>query len=238
MIIGFAIFPASAEFKPEQRRIVITWENVNFRKEPKGQVITCLERGDILTWMGETHIKDELWYKVDSAIHGEGYVNAKYAAPVVSGMSSDLKSTDQSPLDEQLLDFFAEYYLLQIDYGFLVPDYGNQCLCYCWDNPVDMENAIIKLAMILNSHNMIPPYERIDILGQESIEKKQKLVIAETVLQRHYGTSNLWEIFERPSFGGIDIQTEDWHSPLIPSSEDRLKLETVKNEIKESKGLF
>ena len=85
---------------------------------------------------------------------------------------------------------------------------------------------------------MIPPYERIDILGQESIEKKQKLVIAETVLQRHYGTSNLWEIFERPSFGGIDIQTEDWHSPLIPSSEDRLKLETVKNEIKESKGLF
>ena len=57
------------------------------------------------------------------------------------------------------------------------------------------------------------------------------------MVKGHYGTDKLWEIFARSTIGGCDIQYEDWHSPLLPYSEDKIKLEKVREAIRREYGM-
>lgn len=219
------------------RNLLVIWDSVNFRMEPEGKVVDRLEYGEVLLWIDEFHTEEELWYHTISKQHGEGYVMAKYLAPIINSESISQLAND-SPLNDNLLDFYTKYYLLQIKYGFLIPDKANTNLIYSWDDSIDFDNALVELAKLLDEHCLIPLTEESYLLYKETETLYQRIDVAKRIIKEHYGTDILWDIFARSTIGGSDIQYEDWHSPIIPDSEDKVKLEMVRNAIKREYGVM
>ena len=213
------------------RQLLVIWDNVNYRAKPLGKVIDRLDYGETLLWIDELRSEDELWYHTVSERYGEGYIMAKYATPIIDSESIN-QVNNESPLDDNLLDFYKKCYLLQIKYGFLIPDESNAYFIYSWNESLDFDNALVDLAILLDEHSLIPMTEESCLLYTATDPSYQSVEAAKKIVRGHYGTDTLWRIFARPTVGGSDIQYEDWHSPIIPYSEDKMKLEMVREAIR------
>ena len=67
--------------------VEIIGPDVNFRKEPKGKVITRFGGGEVLPALDEIWSHDQLWYQVHSDRYGDGYVSGEWARPVWNGIT-------------------------------------------------------------------------------------------------------------------------------------------------------
>lgn len=211
-------------YASDNNTIEIVWERVNIRIEPNGEVIGQFDGGEVVTWLGETRNKGDLWYHVYSPTHGKGYVKAVYAMPKgISDGKVQFKSTDGA-LTEQLLAYYEELQRFQFEHGYRIWLESND-FSTCNSNKVGNEvEEQIGIVLMMYKYGIIVQDTNLDILCDPSVSLAEKHSIAYNILMVHYGTDDLWYIFTAASPVGINIRPEDWHSPEVATSNDKIKL--------------
>ena len=206
-------------------QLQIVQNGVNFREAPGGKVLGRLQGGTVLDCLDEMQYKGELWYHARSAEYGEGYVVCTFAKPIWNNMDWwPLPETEDVVSDNMVL--FA-YWMgsYQLDHGLSVIETvgserrlsiapmtvrGNESLI-----PADMK---ILLASKLFEYGFICRNSAYDRLTDSSLSFEEKNDIAVSVLQKHYGTDDIWKIISGGSIV-LFIHVNDLHArPEGPTS--------------------
>lgn len=214
----------SADEAVLSNQLQVLHSNVNFRESPGGNVLGHLQGGELLECIEEGQYKGELWYHARSELYGDGYVIGTYAKPVwnnqlywpLSEPEDIISVTDNMVL---FASWMGNY---QMDHGLSVIDAdgmlsiapmtvrGNMSLI-----PDDMK---IQLANKLFEYGFICGNADYDHLRDDSLSSKQKNSIASSVLWKHYGTDNIWDIITKQSLF-LFIHANDLHSSGMQLSE-------------------
>ena len=190
-------------------QVEILANQVNFRNKPKGgditdsQVITRFDKGTTLTLLAEKRCGMKLWYYVSSPKHGEGYVDSNFAQIMHDGQ----KRTGSSALTDNLLAYCTELRRWQIENGFLALDASGQ-YAYTRDEALNTEQYIEELVALMHKHSITAT------VGGE----------AAFILANHYGTADLWEIFDPTTEIIPGLHVDDWHSPDFPTEAEQQQL--------------
>ncbi len=200
----------------EGTRIEILVNRVNFRNKPKGgditdsQVITRFDKGDTLTLLGEKRCGMNLWYYVSTAKHGKGYVDATFAQIMHNGQ----KHSGSSALTDNLLAYLTELRHWQIENGFLVKD-SNGEFTYTRDENLNIDPYRDELVALMHKYSITAT------VGGT----------APFILANHYGTDDLWEIFNPVIEIIPGLHVDDWHSLDFPTEEEQRKLANALAEV-------
>ena len=187
--------------------IEVIGPNVNFRDAPHGKVIARLSGGEVLSAADEAWANDTLWYQVHSDQYGDGFVSGEWARPVYNGI------TIYDPENPDKLQYVTEnvesFYLAL--FRFL---YANG---YCYWDPAEGgctfrvskgkgDESIVRpmhkvdLAIMLLTNGLLVETQETDVLQSEAASDEEKLTAANSILRKHYGTEDMWQILV---FGGI-----------------------------------
>ncbi len=189
----------------EDAQVEILDNQVNFRTEPGGKVITRLNKDDTLKLLGEKRHGLHLWYCVSSSEHGTGYVDAHFAQIIHNGQRRE----DSSPLTDNLLAYCAALRQWQIENGFLTKNENGEFV-FVIDKLLDTEEAKEEVVTMMMEYGITAT------VGGT----------APFILFNHYGTTSLWDIFTTEQLmPGLNVT--DWHSCENPSSADRQRLYTT-----------
>ena len=205
-------------------QLQILHSNVNFRESPGGNVLGRLQKGDLLECMDEAQYKGELWYHARSDLYGDGYVIGTYAKPVWNNQPDRPlpEPEDMIPVSDNMVLFASWMGHYQMDHGLSTIDAdgmldiapmtvrGNMSLI-----PDDMK---IQLADKLFEFGLICGNPDYDHLRDDSLSFERKNEIASSVLWKHYGTDNVWEIMAKQSLFPF-IHVNDLHSGGMQLSE-------------------
>ena len=82
----------------------------------------------------------------------------------------------------------------------------------------------IDIVLLMYCYGIIVQDSNKSLLSDPSVSLREKHQIACSILRTHYGTDDLWYIFTAASSVGMSIRPEDWHSPAVATSEDKMKL--------------
>ena len=192
---------------------------VNFREAPGGKVLGRLQGGTILECLDETQYRGELWYHARSDEYGEGYVAGTFAKPVWNNMNwwQTREETGDVVSDNMLL--FA-YWMgsYQLDHGLsVVETFGTERQLSIapksvrGDLSVIPEDMKILLAEKLYEYGFICRNASYDRLADPETADEEKNSIAVSVLQKHYGTDDIWNIITRQSVVPF-IHVSDLHA--------------------------
>lgn len=185
-----------------EAQVEILDNRVNFRTEPKGEVITRLDKGDTLTLLGEKRHGMHLWYCVSSPDHGTGYVDAHFAQIIHNGQ----RRGDSGALTDNLLAYCTELRRWQIENGFLTKNENGEFV-FVINKLLDTEKAKEEVVALMLKHGITAT-----VSGT-----------APFILFTHYGTTSLWDIFTTEQLmPGLNVT--DWHSCENPFSTDRQRL--------------
>lgn len=187
----------------EGAKVEILANQVNLRETPDGDFIARLDKGDVLTLLGEGRKGLNLSYCVYSPKYGEGYVRATYAQIIHNGV---LRS-DGSAMTDNLLAYCQDLRRWQIENGFLAKDESGKFV-FTKDKTLDTDaNKEAVLALMQK-------YSITATVGGT----------APFILTNHYGTPDLWKIFGTTEDIIPGLHVEDWHSPDFPSTEEQERL--------------
>ena len=227
VMIGTAAVPACAESaSPSERRdsledilsyyegkemvlsdqLQVIQDNVNFRKAPGGDVLGRLQGGTILECLDETQYKGELWYHARSAEYGEGYVVCSFAKPVWDDLDDEALPDSGDVISDNMLLFACWMGTYQLDHGLsVIETVGKERqlniapLTVRGDASVIPEDMKIQLVLKLFEYGFICRNSSYDQLRDESLPAEEKDRIASSILNRHYGTDDIWEIIQGQS---------------------------------------
>ena len=199
-------------------KLQIVQNEVNFRESPGGKVLGRLQGGTVLDCLDETQYREELWYHARSAEYGEGYVMCTFARPVWNNMNWWPLSEAADIVSDNMLLFAYWMGAYQLDHGLSVIETvgsdqqldiapltvrGNEALI-----PEDMK---VLLVSRLYEYGFICRNASYDQLTDPSLSIEEKNDIAVSVLQKHYGTDNVWKIIEKQSVI-LFIHVNDLHA--------------------------
>ena len=182
-------------------RLQIIQNNVNFRKTPGGEVLGRLQGGTVLDCLDERQHKGELWYHARSAEYGEGYVICSFAKPVWDDLDYWPSFDSGNIISDNMLLFAYWMGTYQLDHGLsVIETVGNDQqlniapLTVRGDMSVIPEDMKIRLVLKLFEYGFICRNSSYDQLRDESLSFAEKDNIASSVLNRHYGTDDIWKI--------------------------------------------
>ena len=222
-------------------QLQIVQEGVNFREAPGGKVLGRLRGGTVLDCLDEIQYKGELWYHARSAEYGEGYVICTFAKPVWNNMNWQPASETEDVVSDNMVLFAYWMGSYQLDRGLSVIETvgwerqlsiapmnvrGNDALI-----PADMK---ILLATKLFEYGFICRNAAYDRLMDPSLSFEDKNDIAVSVLQKHYGTDDIWKIISNGSIA-LFIHPNDLHTrPEGPLSDrDQMLLHALMKKMVE-----
>ena len=189
--------------------------------------------------LDETQYKGELWYHARSAEYGEGYVICTFAKPVWNNMDWRSSSETADVISDNMVLFAYWMGTYQLDHSLSIIKTagserqlsiapmavrGNESLI-----PADMK---ILLVSKLYEYGFICKDSAYDQLMDSLLPFEAKNVIASSVLQKHYGTDDIWKIISKGSII-LFIHPNDLHArPEGPTSgRDQMLEHAVMNRI-------
>ena len=182
-------------------RLQIIQNNVNFRRAPGGDVLGRLQGGTILECLDETQYKGELWYYARSAEYGEGYVICSFAKPIWDNLNYWPSFDSGNIISDNMLLFAYWMGTYQLDHGLsIIETVGNDQqlniapLTVRGDMSIIPDDMKIQLVLKLFEYGFICKNSTYDQLKDESLPFAEKDSIASSVLNKHYGTDDIWEI--------------------------------------------
>jgi len=182
-------------------QLQIIQDNVNFRKTPGGDVLGRLQGGTILECLDEKQYKGELWYYARSAEYGEGYVICTFAKPVWDNLNYWPSFDSGNIISDNMLLFAYWMGTYQLDHGLsIVESVGNDRqlniapLTVRGDMSIIPEDMKIQLVLKLFEYGFISKNSSYDQLRDKSFSFTEKDNIASSVLNKHYGTDDIWKI--------------------------------------------
>ena len=193
----------------EGTKVEILANKVNFRNKPNGgditdsRIIARLDQGDVLTLLAEKLNGSTLWYYVSSPKHGEGYVNANFAQTIHNGQTRGASS----PLTDNLLAYLIELRRWQHDSGFLTLDSSGRFV-YTRNEALNTDAYREALVALMQKHSITAT-----VGGNASF-----------ILANHYGTADLWDIFDPALEIVPGLRDEDWHANRQPTTEEQQRL--------------
>ena len=220
-------------------QLQIVRNDVNFRETPGGKVLGRLQGSTVLECLDETQYQGELWYHVRSAEYGEGYVICTFAKPVWNNMSWwPLPETEDVVSDNMVL--FA-YWMgsYQLDNGLsIIETFGSERqlsiapMTVRGDESLIPADMKIMLVSTLYEYGFICRNSAYDQLTDPLLPVEEKNEIAASVLQKHYGTDDIWKIISEGSIV-LFIHQNDLHArPEGPvSGKDQMLERAVLNRM-------
>ena len=182
-------------------QLQIIQDTVNFRKTPGGDVLGRLQGGTILECLDETQYKGELWYYARSAEYGEGYVICSFAKPIWDNLNYWPSFDSGNIISDNMLLFAYWMGTYQLDHGLsIIETVGNDQqlniapLTVRGDMSIIPDDMKIQLVLKLFEYGFICKNSTYDQLKDESLPFAEKDSIASSVLNKHYGTDDIWEI--------------------------------------------
>ena len=197
-------------------------------------MITRIQGGEVLECLGETWYKENMWYHAYSEQYGDGYIQGTLAKPVWNNeyywqrMSPDDEISVQDFITVNMLKHFQETLQFQLYCGFIRIGENEEDGLFAYnvtasgnvrhyDTSIATPEMKIELTLMLYKNEMIcldSQYDQLKSPEKLSAEKNQ---IVASILQNHYGTDDLWQIFLLYAGG---FHPSDWHSLATPSSKD------------------
>ncbi len=187
----------------EGAKVELLANQVNLRETPSGDFIARLDKGDVLTLLGEGRKGMSLSYCVYSPEYGEGYVRSTYAQIIHDGKLRG----NGSALTDNTLAYCQELRRWQIENGFLTKDESGAFI-FTKDKSLNTDEHREALVALMHKHSITAT------VGGT----------APFVLANHYGTADLWEIFGTTEDIIPGLRVEDWHSPDFPTDAEIRKL--------------
>ena len=182
-------------------QLQIIANNVNFRKTPGGDVLGRLQGGTVLECLEETQYKGKLWYHARSAAYGEGYVLCSFAKPVWDHLDYWPSFDSGNVLSDNMLLFACWMGTYQLDHGLsIIETVGKDRqlniapFTVRGDASLLPDDMRIQLALKLFEYGFICRNASYDLLKDASRTFEEKDRTASDVLNRHYGTDDLWKI--------------------------------------------
>ena len=198
-------------------QLLVVQNEVNFRTAPGGKVLGRLQEGDLLDCLDEIQYKGDLWYFARSAEYGEGYVICTFAKPVWNNQIRPLSDPRHVVTDNMLL---YAYWMgtYQIDHGLsVIETIGSDRqlniapLSVRGNASVLPEDMKIQLVLKLFEYGLICRNAAFDQLLNDSATFSEKNDLAVSVLRKHYGTDDIWEILSGQSIVPF-IHKNDLHT--------------------------
>ena len=193
-------------------------DNVNFRESPGGKVLGQLQGGDFLECLDEVQHKGDLWYFARSEEYGDGYVTAMYAKPVWDDQGWWLLNDGEDLVTDNMLLFAYWMGTYQLDHGLSAVEAfgsGKQLTIapatVRGDESVIPEDMRIQLVLKLYEYGFVCMNSAYDRLRDESLTFEEKNDIAASVLRKHYGTDDIWQIITGQSIV-LFIHRNDLHA--------------------------
>ncbi len=182
-------------------RLQIIQNNVNFRKAPGGDVLGRLQGGTILECLDEIQYKSNLWYYARSAEYGEGYVICSFAKPLWDDLNYWPSFDSGNVISDNMLLFAYWMGTYQLDHGIsMIETVGNDRqlniapFTVRGNMSVIPEDMKIQLVLKLFEYGFICRNSLYDQLRDGSLPVDEKDKIASSVLNKHYGTDDIWKI--------------------------------------------
>ena len=182
-------------------QLQIIQDNVNFRKTPGGEVLGRLQGGTVLDCLDETQHKGDLWYHARSAEYGEGYVICSFAKPIWDNLNYWPSFDSGNIISDNMLLFAYWMGTYQLDHRLsIIETVGNDKqlniapLTVRGDISIIPEDMKIQLVLKLFEYGFICKNSSYDQLKDESLSFAEKDNIASSVLNKHYGTDDIWKI--------------------------------------------
>ena len=181
--------------------VEITGPGVNFRKEPKGTVITRFGGGEVLPALDEIWSHDQLWYQVRSDQYGDGYVSGEWARPVWNGIT--IYDPDHPEklkyVTENVESFYTDLYRFLYDHGYCYWNQEEGGTTFRVSNGIGDGSVVqpkhkLDLALMLLKNGLLVENGDTAILMNETSTEEEKMQAASLLLRRHYGTEDMWEI--------------------------------------------
>lgn len=211
-------------------QVQIVWHDVNFRTTPGGKVICRFQGGEILNCPDETQYKGQLWYHVLSPEFGDGYVNGTYAKPLWDNLSYWPLPESGDILTDNMILFSYWFGTYQLDHGLsIIEDVGTERqliiapLSVRGNLSIIPDDMKIQLVLKMFEYGLICKSPAYDQLTDTATSVADKNTIASKILQKHYGTDDIWEIIIRAS-KAVFIHINDLHTLEygIMSGRDRM----------------
>ena len=220
-------------------RLQIIRDGVNFREAPGGKVLGRLQGGTVLDCLDETQDQGALWYYARSAEYGCGYVVCTFAKPVWNELDWWPLPAAGDVVSDNMLLFAYWMGTYQLDHGLSVIETagtekllsiapaavrGNASLIP-GDMKIQLVSKLFEYGLICRS----PAYDR---LRDPSVSSEEKNGIAVSVLQKHYGTDDIWKIITGQSIV-LFIHQNDLHAmPEGPvSGRDQMLMHAVMDRL-------
>ena len=215
--------------------IEVIGPNVNFRDAPHGKVIMRLSGGEVLSAIDEAWANDTLWYQVHSEKYGDGFVSGEWARPVCDGKTIyDPDNPDKLQyVTENVESFYLSLYRFLYEKGYC---YWDQTEGGCTfrvsdgegDESIVQPTHKVDLAAMLLTNGLLVETQETEVLLNEEASEEEKLTAADSVLRKHYGTADMWQIL---LFGGVLDKAETHAAHGIIENSDAGRLEAVRSQV-------
>ena len=220
-------------------QLQIVQNDVNFREAPGGKVLGRLQGGTVLDCLDEIQYKGELWYHARSAEYGEGYVICTFAKPIWNNMNWWPLSETGDVVSDNMVLFVYWMGSYQLDHGLsVIETVGSEKQLSIAPMNVRGDNSLIPsdmkilLASKLFEYGFICKFPAYDQLMDPLLSFEDKNDIAVSVLQKHYGTDDIWRIISNGSVA-LFIHLNDLHTRPegLISDRDQMLLHAVMQKI-------
>jgi len=215
--------------------IEVIGPNVNFRDAPHGKVITRLSGGEILAAVDEAWANDTLWYQVHSEEYGDGFVSGEWARPVCDGITIyDSNNPDKLQyVTENVESFYLSLYRFLYENGYCYWDQAEGGCTFRVSNGKGDESIVrpmhkVDLTTMLLTNGLLVETQETDVLKDEEASDEEKLTAAESILRKHYGSEDIWQIL---LFGGVVDKAETHAAHGIIENSDAQRLETIQRQV-------
>lgn len=214
--------------------IEVIGPNVNFRDAPHGKVITRLSGGEVLPATDEAWADDTLWYQVHSEKYGDGFVSGEWARPVYNGITVyDPDNPDKLQyVTENVESFYLSLYRFLYENGYCYWDQAEGGCTFRVSKGKGDESVVqpmhkVDLATMLLTNGLLVETKETEVLLSEEASDEEKLTAADSILLKHYGTEDMWQIL---LFGGVVDKAETHAAHGIIENSDAWKLETIQSQ--------
>ena len=206
-------------------QLQIVQNNVNYRETPGGKVLGRLQDGTVLECLDEIQYQGELWYHTRSAEYGEGYVICTFAKPVWNNMNWWTMPETENIVSDNMVLFAYWMGSYQLDNGLsAIETFGSERQLSIAPMSVRGDESLIpadmKILLVskLYEYGFICRSSAYDRLADPLLSVEEKNEIAVSVLQKHYGTDDIWKIIANGSIV-LFIHPNDLHArPEGPAS--------------------
>ena len=199
-------------------QVQIVRNNVNFRESPGGKVLGRLQGGTVLDCLDEAQHQGKLWYRVRSAEYGDGYVAGTYAKPVWNHSDWWQQPGTENVITDNMVLFAYWMGTYQLDHGLsVIETVGSErqlsiAPMSVRGNPsVIPEDMKIRLAEKLFEYGFICRNASYGRLTDPDVSFEDQNNTAVSVLQKHYGTDDIWSIITKQSTA-LFIHVNDLHA--------------------------